>query len=554
MSPSAGIIQIRLTGVISGQAATPGHPYPTDIGKICQAWFVDHPLFLLYSTAMKHVVLSSEIAKVDAAAQEAFSLPALCLMESAAMGVWSVVESRIPTKDASLVFLCGGGNNGGDALAVTRLSYNSGFRNVLCILASKRLSPSCERQLEILRKYGIEIITLGKTIPEKVEQAIGEADFLFDGLAGTGLQGNLRGHALSLIHLSNASKAYTIAIDIPSGVSEEADASSAHGKADLTITFGMRKLAMYHPQTRCCCGEIVVRNPSFPPQLVEKAPIVADIYTMDDMKLEKLCCSSYKNKRGHLAIVGGSKMYTGAARLSARSAFASRSGLVTLFCDEDAYPIAAAESPSVMVRLLEHDSDLSPFDALLVGPGWGSGRSSQLEKLLSLNKSMVLDADGITNYAGLLQKNRAVAHGPMILTPHLGELKRLTEALGEKDRDEHPPEETPQAFFTLIQTVADRLDATLVVKSSLVHIAFPGESRIAIIEGLNPSLGVAGSGDVLAGVIAALLAGGMKVREAALLGAALHQEAGTLAHTKRGYYDSETLVDYLGQVVMGAER
>ncbi len=548
MSPSAGITQIRLTGVISGQLATPGHLYPTEIGNSCQARFVDHSLFLLYSTAMKHVVLSSEIAKIDAASQNEFRLPALSLMENAAMGVWSVIGNRITEKDAFLVFLCGGGNNGGDALAVARLAYTSGYRKVLCVFIGKRISPSCERQREILSRYGLDLISLDETIPETIKLAIAQADFLFDGLAGTGLKGSLRGQALALVLLANQSKAYTIAIDTPSGISEEVSASAPHGKADLCVTFGMRKLAMYHPLTRSDCGEIVVKNPSFPPQLLEMAPILSDIYTAEDMKLKKLSSSSYKNKRGHLGIVGGSKEYTGAARLSARSAFASRAGLVTLFCDEDVYPLAAAESPSVMVRILEEDSDLALYDALLVGPGWGSGRSPLLEKIFSLGKSIVLDADGITAYGELLKKQKNIPHGPLILTPHLGELKRLTSVLYEE-----APDDTPISFFTMVQDVADRLDATLVVKSSLVHIAFPGENRIAVVEGLNPSLGVAGSGDVLSGSIAALLGGGATVKEAALLGVLLHQEAGSLAHAKRGYYDSETLVEYLGQVVMGAE-
>ncbi|HKM08838.1 MAG TPA: NAD(P)H-hydrate epimerase, partial [Sphaerochaeta sp.] len=320
---------------------------------------------------MKHVVLSSEIAKIDVASQDAFRLPELSLMESAAMGAWDVVEGRISHKDAYLVFLCGGGNNGGDALGIARLAFNSGYRKLLCILTGKHLSPSCERQRQIVEKYGIELVTLEGSIPDVVKQAITQANFLFDALSGTGLQGPLRGNALALVLLANSSNAYKIAIDTPSGVSEDVSASTAHFQADLSVTFGMRKLAMYHPLTRSACGEIVVKNPSFPPQLLQEAPIVADIYTLTDVSLKKLSLSSYKNKRGHVGIVGGSKEYTGAARLSARSAFASRSGLVTLFCDEDVYPVAASESPSVMVRVIEEASDFSPYDALLVGPGWG---------------------------------------------------------------------------------------------------------------------------------------------------------------------------------------
>ncbi|MDD4574621.1 MAG: NAD(P)H-hydrate dehydratase, partial [Sphaerochaeta sp.] len=490
---------------------------------------------------MKHVVLSSEIAKIDTASQSVFRLPALSLMENAAMGVWSEVQHRIPDKGASLVFLCGGGNNGGDALAVARLAYNSGFRKISCILSSNHFTSSCDRQREIVANYGIALISAEERVSDQIKESVSQADFLFDGLASTSLNGPLRGVALSLVELANKSPAFKIAIDTPSGVSEDVVVSSPHFQADLTVTFGMHKVAMFHPLTRSACGEIVVRNPSFPPHLLEKAPIMAELCTLSDISLKKLSSSSYKNKRGHLGIVGGSKKYTGAARLSARSAFASRAGLVTLFCDEDVYPIAAAEAPSVMVRILESVDELSSYDALLIGPGWGDNRTSLLEKIFLLGKSVVLDADGITTLASLIEKDRHAIHGPLIITPHLGELKSLASALyGEL------PEETPNAFFTMIREIADRLDATLIVKSSLVHIATPGQGRIYIVEGLNPSLGVAGSGDVLSGLIAALVGGGMGVEEASLVGTLLHQKAGSVAHAKYGYYDSETLVECLG--------
>jgi NAD(P)H-hydrate epimerase len=226
---------------------------------------------------MKHIALSSEIAKIDAASQLDFKLPALSLMESAAMGVWLEVQTRISSLDASLVFLCGGGNNGGDALAVARLAYNSGHRALVCIMAGRQLSPSCERQLEIIKRYGIDLITVDKGISARASEAIVQADFLFDGLAGTGLKGPLRGDALALVELANQSPAYRIAIDTPSGISENVPVSSPHFQADLCITFGRRKVAMFHPLTRSSCGEIIVKNPSFPPQLLEDSPVLANL-------------------------------------------------------------------------------------------------------------------------------------------------------------------------------------------------------------------------------------------------------------------------------------
>ncbi|MDT4763311.1 NAD(P)H-hydrate dehydratase [Sphaerochaeta sp. PS] len=499
---------------------------------------------------MKPVVLSSTIAALDAEAQLLFRLPALSLMESAAMGFWRILEGRVSLDDR-LVFLCGSGNNGGDALAVARLAYNSGHRNLVCIVVGETSSPSCQRQREIIGCYGIVCIPLVENVSEPAEQALLQATCIIDGLAGTGLRGEVKGLALQLVLLANERSALKVAIDTPTGVSEGAKASASHFQADLTITFGQRKLCMYHPQSRASCGEIRLENPAFPPQLLDAAPSVAELFTTEDLHLDVLRTSSYKNSRGHLAIIGGSEHYTGAARLSARSAFASRVGLVTLFCDREVYPIASTEQPSVMVRVLDEASDFSPYDALLVGPGWGSGRKALLSKLFDLGKPMVLDADGIRAYASLLENQKRVSHGPLILTPHLGELRQLSKALYP---EEQADDDTPQAFFDRIQDISSRLDAVLVVKSSLVHIAFPQGRSLAIIEGLNPSLGVAGSGDVLAGIIASLVASGLGLMDSALAGSLLHQRAGALAHAEKGYYDSQTLIGYVGRAVMEAER
>lgn len=489
---------------------------------------------------MRPIVTAAAIADVDIRAQEEAKIPALLLMESAGLQAWQCLKGRLTDTDASLLFLAGAGNNGGDALVVSRYAYNDGYTNQTICLLDGRISPSSAVQRRIIEGYGIVMIE-GKD----VDQAVAHADWVIDGIAGTGLKGPLRPEASELVSLVNRSGVPVFSIDIPSGLGDLVAIDAPSVTATLTVTMGALKSAMFHPKTHGRCGEIVVVNPSFPPPMIEGLPTVAQI---DDeaLSLPPLKADDYKNSRGHVAIFGGSRAYSGALRLAGRSAFASRAGLVTLCCDEEIMEIAASEAPSVMVRS-SHAVDPSPFDVLLVGPGWGSGRRALLRELFLSKKPMVLDADGITALAELIAAEGVPAHGPLIITPHLGELRRLASALGIAD------DHTPSGFFAMIEEMAGSLDALLVVKSSLVHIASPTEG-ILVYEGSNPSLGVAGSGDVLGAIIAALWATSRDGLSAARGGVQVHQEAGRRAHEAEGYYDSERLIEYVARVVMEAER
>ena len=208
--------------------------------------------------------------------------------------------------------------------------------------------------------------------------------------------------------------------------------------------------------------------------------------------------------------------------------------------------IVASEAPSVMVRSAS-GVDPAAYDVLVAGPGWGGGRAALLKRLLGTHVPLVLDADGITALAEIIASDGIPEHGTLTITPHLGELARLASALGIND------DKSPRSFFSMIEGIAERLDAILVVKSSLVHIVEPGRPTI-VVDGSNPSLGVAGSGDLLSGIIAALWVSGNDQATAALGGVQVHQEAGRRAHEAVGYYDSEHLVDYIGTVVKEAER
>lgn len=500
----------------------------------------------MYSIGMKSLALAKTVADLDAQAQDTACLPALVLMESAGLQIFEVWKPEL-TRHDRLVFLCGSGNNGGDALVVARYAWNAGYTNSLLILLPKKGSVSYQLQCDITKTYGFETLVWEPSQLERVQKELQAATWIVDGLFGTGLSGELRGDVRLLVDLANESQAKKLSVDIPSGLGDEVPVTSLHMHADLTVTMGLEKLAMFHPSSRASCGRIITVNPSFPPFLMEKAPYAALLCERTKASLAPLDSREYKNSRGHVAVFSLSEHYTGAARLAARACYFARAGLVSLYCDREALPITASEAPSLMVKVYE-GHDLPSYDALLVGPGWGDGREVLLKTLMGTGIPMVLDADGIRCYARLLKQGEEVSHGPLILTPHLGELKALCDAFSYPEKVLR----SPVSFFATLEELSQRLHATMVVKSSLVHIASETE-KVVVIEGLNPSLGVGGSGDVLSGIIAALLAKLKDPVVSALEGALLHQEAGRMARQSCGYYDSEALLAFVGKAVEEAE-
>jgi hydroxyethylthiazole kinase-like uncharacterized protein yjeF len=493
---------------------------------------VENSPSVVYSYAMILIVRSADIARVDQRAQEEAHIPELLLMESAGLQAWQHLKPRLQ-KGQRLLFVVGGGNNGGDALVVSRYAYHDGYTDQSLLLLGSTISPACHQQRMIIEEYPIK--TIG---PDEAAQSLIESDWVIDGIAGTGLIGPLKEALHSLVDQINDSDAKVFSIDIPSGIGDEISANALSIKADVTLTMGARKLAMYHPATRQRCGDIVVVNPSFPPAILNQVPAQAFLVETGPTLLP-LDKDEYKKSRGHLGIWGGSKPYSGALRLAGRAAFAARGGLVTLVCDPEITQIVSTETPSAMVRT-PADANPATYDALLAGPGWGEGRQSVLKTLLDSQRPMVIDADGIRAYATLKDHITSSA----ILTPHLGELQVLL--------DEKIEMLSPSVFLDRIRAFATNRGVTLVVKSSLTHIV-DEKGEIFIIEGGNPSLGVGGSGDILAGIIGALLARGLQNTTAALQGVLIHQRAGQLAHQDLGYYDSEQLIEFVGKACCEAE-
>ena len=213
-----------------------------------------------------------------------------------------------------------------------------------------------------------------------------------------------------------------------------------------------------------------------------------------------------------------------------------------MFCDKEIYQIVATESPSIIVNTLEDIDDLSKFDAILVGPGWSINRESLLNQILLSKRPMVIDADGIRAFASLYKENKInISLNNIVFTPHIGELRVLADAV----LIDYSLDNTVD-FFDTLKRLSIKLNSTLVCKASITYVVSPNKEPI-VIKHLNPSLAVAGSGDVLAGCIAALLSISKNIDYSAIEGVKLHMKAGLLANNELGFYTSEELIKYIGK-------
>lgn len=523
---------------------------------------------------MDKLVSAQTMESIDNKAQTEYSIPGMLLMEQAGIKAWATLQDMLGKagiQGKEILFIVGGGNNGGDALVMAREAASWGCTGFSLLLCGSRISTACATQRLICNSLGFPSFAYddadGK-LSEHAVRLIHGAHIIIDGLSGTGLRGPITTVVASLIGLVNQRKeegALICAIDIPSGCSDNVNASCPHIHADITITMGLMKGACYHPACRPHCGQIVKVNPSFPTALLEQAPAMAYLYAPEDLKLPAIDAESYKNRRGHLALFAGSSRFSGASRLASRSAFHARAGLVTLCCDDSIASIAAVESPSVIVRSLQPGVVIGSeelrhgFQAIAAGPGWSGDRDLQLMEILHSSLPTVLDADALDRFASLVANHRIQMddHGPLVLTPHPGELHRMLETLHMPLlAQETGPGSSPESFIDSLGHIAAILHAVVVYKSHVVWIADGQGSGCVpvVVDGMNSALGVAGSGDVLTGILGAFLAQGMDTVQAARAAVIVHQQAGKLAKNERGWFDSEELAATVGQSCQTFER
>ena len=468
----------------------------------------------------------SQSKRMDETAQERFSIPGITLMEDASFSTYSIIKEKIKTAKKA-VFLAGGGNNGGDALAIARLAFLDGCKTIIILLSDS----GKETELRAMQRLACEKMGLSTTTD--ADKALNDADLIIDGLFGIGLKGDPRAPYDALIEKINSLGSYVISIDVPSGMGDGVRFSKSI-KANETVCMAVPKSAIYLPHNRESAGIVHVSFSFFP----EGAKPESDIELLEesDLSLKKFRSDDYKKTRGSVAIIGGSGRFTGAVVLAAKAAFHAGAGLVTIFTEEKLIPSISKAIPSAMVTTYGAIENLDSYDAVLCGPGMGKDHDDALRKAVDCAKSLVVDADGIRAFARL----RLKAKCRCIMTPHLGEFSALLKAFcPDKDTD------TPDSWINALREVSSKSESKIVVKASTLWIA-DKKRPISVIDGQNPSLGVAGSGDVLSGIITALAA--QNDDRAAENGTLLHQSAGRLAQKKFGFYSSDELISFIGKV------
>lgn len=466
---------------------------------------------------MRRLVTAAEASRLDATVSSGWRIPPALLMEKASLGIWNLLEPILSGLDcpasAPLVALAGPGNNGGDALAVLRHARFTGRKALAAVVVEGRESELCTLQRASLEVMGIEILHWPAESP-RILGLLPAASVLVDGIAGTGLKGALRAEAADLVTAANASGRPVMAVDVPSGLSDGYDEGFPIVHASWTASVEPRKACLYYPAAREAAGGILGVEYVFPGD----AEQLCQAWLLESSDLAGLVPrarpSVHKGSRGRLGLFAGSQGMVGAASLAAAGARAASVGLVNFFADADLYPgLAAGLGPSslatAIIRRLNADGaelDKSGCDALLAGPGWGraADREAVLSALFRSGLPMVIDADGLRIAARLFRQGERPL-GPAILTPHPGEFEALT-GLPAGKALANPAAILPKA--------ASDLGSVIVLKSHVTWIAAP-DGRLAVWDGLEPSLATAGSGDVLAGLAAGFLCSMSRAKSAA---------------------------------------
>ncbi len=509
---------------------------------------------------MRFILNSEQMQKCDANTMEGYGVPSAVLMERAACSAVEVIAAAFPDPGASILIACGTGNNGGDGLAMARLLFLKGHTvTVLFPGEEEKCSEEAARQLMIVRNYGIEVI---KQLPseEFLDEELSETafDVVVDALFGIGLSRDIEGVYRTVIEDLNQLSAMKLAVDIPSGLS--ADTGKVMGIAfcaDVTVTFGFAKVGQLLYPGADYCGELVVQDigidemslPGVDPDVLMAEP--QDLSLLPERQND-----TNKGSYGKLLIVAGSYNMAGAAAFSAKAAYRSGAGLVRVVSDVENREIIQSLVPEAILATYDEKVEMDTFireqtiwaDAIVLGPG--IGRSRQAEELVQYilaetSVPCLIDADGLNILAShpeWLEETKAT----ILITPHPGEMSRLsgTSVLAVKDD-----------LVGAAARFADEHGVITVLKDARTIIRIPGEGTWINTTG-NNGMATAGSGDVLTGIIGALLGQGVPASDAAVLGVMLHGMAGDAAAESVGRTSlmASDLIDGLCMILKGTEK
>ncbi len=490
---------------------------------------------------MIELITGSQMASIDRRAVDS-GVPSIELMEAAGQGVTRVVENLLGDfQNRHIVILCGKGNNGGDGFVIARQAAQSRAKvQVFTATSAREITGDAKTNLDRLPPDIVQPVDHITT----VQHALANADIAVDALLGTGIQGPPRGIYADLINALTRARCPIVAVDIPSGLNADTgEIEGACATATRTVTFARPRIGHFFYPGRARCGNLHLIDIGIPPSAIEAERIRTSL--IDNRRCARLLPHRepdvHKGDCGRVYILAGSVGLTGAAALSANAALKGGAGLVTLGVPKSLNDILETKVTEAMTQPLpeikkvrclslrarcEIQRACCTADSIAIGPGLGTHRETVelIRRLVrDLRSPAVIDADALNALAGDLAAVRA-CKTPLVLTPHIGEFARLTGySISEMQRD-------PIARATEFAT---DVGATTVLKGAPTIVATP-EGRAHINPTGNPGMATGGTGDVLTGLLAALIGQGLNPSDAACTAVYLHGLAADIAAKKTG--------------------
>lgn len=486
---------------------------------------------------MKNLVSCAMSRMLDTDTRARAALSPLQLMEKASLRLYDALKAwasglraengsrRFPEfpSGVRIVALCGKGDNGGDAMAILRhAAFDAGIGasagRMLALRLGADTDTSAAAQAASLAAMGIPC----RFWDASCAPLLAEADILIDGIFGTGIRDDPRGAAREMMEACNAAgRPLVVSVDLPSGAGDSMEAGRLTVRADATLCLAPLKTPLCVPGIAARRGTLIEVRGVFPSDgtgaraeahLLEAGDLLPPQDRDRRIVASRAATAStaYKTARGRVAVFAGSPGAAGAASLCAQAALRAGAGYVAVFADDGIAPAITRRSPELMVRP-RSSSEFRPedWDIALAGPGWGRapGREEELSALLGSGLPLVLDADAILPYVRLLRSG-GTRGACVVLTPHPGELRTAfgtDPALAAMD---------PLAALAGLDLPPD---AAIILKSHVTWLGMPGEPP-CVWEGLEEGLAIAGSGDVLAGLLAGTWASLIAAGRAALSG------------------------------------
>lgn len=516
-----------------------------------------------------------QMRECDRRAIAEYGIPEEILMENAGAAAYSVIRDTCGIENRQFTVLAGTGNNGGDGFVVARMLSSRGGSVLVFLLGSpENIKGAALQNYSILEKMGVTIIRLDDTV-ERLITAIKASDAVVDALFGTGLSRSVEGIYAEAINAVNRASRLVFSLDIPSGVNgNTGQVMGTAVRADFTITFGLPKIGniCYPGWERG--GKLAVTNISFPPAVYEAPEIKTEINV--PLPLPDRPEAGHKSSFGTALFIAGASMYLGAPFFAAFSFLKCGGGYARLATTNEVIPVVAGKAGEVVFHPMQstetgsiayNNSDVLKMLAaqtmvVVLGPGISLNNETQklvLELVPDISKPLIVDGDGLTAVARnplVFQKREK----PTVLTPHPGEMSRLA-GLSVKEIEANRTR--------IAAEQAEKLNSIIVLKGAHTVIACPGGKTFINVSG-NSGMGTAGSGDVLSGVIASLIAFGVglgsgidtggdgaaavsnfTLEEAVKTAVFLHGYAGDLAAAKHGEdgITAENILNFLPKAV-----